>query len=116
MALTGGLLAFLMVDATLEGLELAGEGSQARPPSWRVDRRARLPRPGGRGPVRGRRGRDRTGDRDARAVAARRRGTRAASRGGDRHPWGDGVDVRDEPAGGHLMAAAERERPSEAIE
>jgi ZIP family zinc transporter len=29
MALTVGLLAFLAVDATLEGLELAGEGSQA---------------------------------------------------------------------------------------
>ena len=29
MALTVGLLAFLAIDATLEGLELAGEGSQA---------------------------------------------------------------------------------------
>ena len=29
MALTVGLLAFLMIDATLEGVELAGEGSQA---------------------------------------------------------------------------------------
>jgi zinc transporter, ZIP family len=29
MALTIGLLAFLAVDATLEGFELAGEGSQA---------------------------------------------------------------------------------------
>src|SRR3712207_69013 len=29
MALTVGLLAFLGIDATLEGLELAGEGSQA---------------------------------------------------------------------------------------
>ena len=29
MALTVGLLAFLAVDATLEGFELAGEGSQA---------------------------------------------------------------------------------------
>src|ERR687897_300131 len=29
MALTIGLLAFLAIDATLEGLELAGEGSQA---------------------------------------------------------------------------------------
>ena len=29
MALTIGLLGFLAVDATLEGLELAGEGSQA---------------------------------------------------------------------------------------
>src|SRR6185295_850240 len=29
MALTVGLLAFLAVDATLEGLELAGEGSKA---------------------------------------------------------------------------------------
>ena len=47
MALTVGLLAFLAVDATLEGFELAGEGSQAfggatlvfgrlrRSPSWR---------------------------------------------------------------------------------
>ena len=29
MALTVGLLAFLAIDATLEGFELAGEGSQA---------------------------------------------------------------------------------------
>ena len=29
MALTIGLLLFLAVDATLEGFELAGEGSQA---------------------------------------------------------------------------------------
>ena len=44
MALTVGLLAFLAIDATLEGFELAGEGSQAFGGARaRAARRARSP-------------------------------------------------------------------------
>ena len=66
MALTVGLLAFLAIDATLEGLELAGEGSQAfggaglvllgargRVPG--ADRRVRVAARGGARPCRARR-------------------------------------------------------------
>ena len=50
LALTVGLLAFLAIDATLEGLELAGEGSQAFGGAALVlDRRGgRVPRADGR--------------------------------------------------------------------
>ena len=43
-------------------------------------------------------------------------GPHAASGRRDGHPGRDGADVRDRAAGGRLMAAAERTRPSEAIE
>ena len=49
-------------------------------------------------------------------VAARRRRAHAASGGRGRPPRRHGDHVRDRPAGDRLMAAAERDRPSEAIE
>ena len=100
MAVTVGLLAFLAVDATLEGFELAGEGSQAfggaRAGAHR--RRGRLPRAHRRVGV---------AARPAAAAAGAPRRWRCWSRSGiGLHNLGEGVAIGSAYATGALALGA----------